>query len=548
MNSLNKSQRRYVLLSILVTVVIILFGSCKKALNQGPIDSVYSGNFWTSQANVEQASQAMYSQLRSNLNITGISNEGYYFVTGDLVSSNFTIAGGSYDQFLTQFLPTGQFNFNYVPYWGNLQDWSRFYTTIALCNEVLVQVAKMRTSLFSGGVTQQNAYLAEAYFVRAYTYFYMCEVWGDPVYVAKTFDDVNYGHIPPVARSSTNSVLDSCLNDLRFAQSYLNYSGGDPSQTIRANKGSVQALMANMFAWQHNYDSAHYYCQQVINNGGYALESMETYQNIWAGMSSSESIFELPMLYNVNDPNFKSEGTDGSTTNSNAEASFNFFATFLKGTIVNNLKSQSWLVPLGGIMIPGPSGTVVNNLGYSLFDTVNDQRFKSVFSYQPASGGDAAGYMLTKYTSFAYAQPSGNPNVPGSYPYVNNDLVLMRLADIYLLDAEALAYKGDLNDAIQELSRTETRAGIDTYRHINSLPAALDSIVAEQGRESIGEGKWFYTLIRTDTTQHWLEQLGYASQRVKMQGYYWPLNMATLFPYDNLLTQNPWWATQNQNQ
>jgi hypothetical protein len=74
----------------------------------------------------------------------------------------------------------------------------------------------------------------------------------------------------------------------------------------------------------------------------------------------------------------------------------------------------------------------------------------------------------------------------------------------------------------------------------------LDEIVMERGRELFGEGQWYYDLIRTQEAQSWLEAVGYPSNgRLSKtnKGYYWPLDMGTLFPYDNLLTQNPWWAT-----
>ena len=42
--------------------------------------------------------------------------------------------------------------------------------------------------------------------------------------------------------------------------------------------------------------------------------------------------------------------------------------------------------------------------------------------------------MLIKYTNFFYQKPDTK-----TLPYINNDLVLFRLSDIILLDAEALA-------------------------------------------------------------------------------------------------------------
>ena len=122
--------------------------------------------------------------------------------------------------------------------------------------------------------------------------------------------------------------------------------------------------------------------------------------------------------------------------------------------------------------------------------------------------------------------------------------MIFRLADLYLLNAEALASINDLAGAKQNLRMTEDRAGIDYYNAPTNSYEMLDEIVMERGRELIGEGQWFYDMIRTNQAQGWLEYVGYAANRITAEnkGYYWPLDMATLFPQNNLLTQNPWWA------
>jgi hypothetical protein len=124
-------------------------------------------------------------------------------------------------------------------------------------------------------------------------------------------------------------------------------------------------------------------------------------------------------------------------------------------------------------------------------------------------------------------------------------MVIFRLSDIILLDASALASTGDLEGARADLALTEDRAGIETYKNPTTQYDMLDEIVMERGRELIGEGQWYYDLIRTEPTQGWLEYVGYQANRVTpdQKGYYWPLDMGTLFPQDNLLTQNPYWAT-----
>lgn len=493
--------------------------SCKKYIYQAPITSTYGAEFWTSQTSVEQATLAMYGQLRSCLR-----SSSSFFINGDLASGTFLPANSQWNYkpiSVSNPYKGGPYNFSYVPYLeGALQNWSRFYQLIAQTNLILQNVPAMSNSLFVSE-NIKNAYLGEALFMRAYAYFYITRVWGDPVFVTQSYNDIDYGKIPPIARTAESIVLDSCISDLKRASGYLSFAGGDPTRSIRANTGSVYSLLAHIYAWRHDYANAHLACQQVINNGGYSLEPIATYKNIWNGQTSHESIFEISMTYNSNDPNFSGQGGW-------AEAQFGFFGTFLKGPIVDNRKNDCWISPKGGF---------VDNL----MDTAHDARYKAVLKYTPALGGDGAGYMLLKYTNFVYQKPDTK-----TLPYINNNLVLFRLSDIILLDAEALASTGNLAGASADLAQTEDRAGISTYKSATNQYDMLDEVVMERGRELIGEGQWYYDLIRTEPTQGWLEYMGYQSNgRVNAtnKGYYWPLDMGTLFPQDNLLTQNPWWAT-----
>lgn len=518
---------KYGKVGLIAILVVFTLGSCKKQLNDGPIDSTYGEKFWTSQRSVEQATLAMYGQLRACLRAYPDYNlnEPSHFIFGDLVSGLFlpSKAGDTFIDYGLKAVNTvasKPWNFSYVPYGESVvHDWSRFYQLIAQANLVVKNVPVMPTSLF-GSEEVKNKYLGEALFMRAYAYFYMIRVWGDPVYVSDTYDDVDYGNIPPIARSAETEVIDKCLVDLQKAASYLTFVGGDPSQSIRANNGSIYALMAHMSAWKKDYDKAHEYCQKVINEGGYSLENINTYNDIWKGQVSSENIFEISMLFDANDPNFNAG-------NSWAEATFSGFAHFLKGDVINKERSSCWISPANALF------------DQELFDTTVDARYSKIASYQIPSGGDVAGYMLLKYTNFMYQSPETETR-----PYINNNLVLFRLADIILLNAEALAFKGDLAGAVQNIAKTEDRAGITNYQAITTTDDMIDEVIRERGRELIGEGQWFYDLIRTQEKLDWLGRVGYPSNRVTpaAKGYYWPVNMSTLFPYNNLLTQNPYWS------
>ena len=488
------SKQLYKLSWIIIgALVIVLNHSCKKALDAAPIDATSSTNFWTSQQSVEEAAVAMYGQLRNNFR-----NNNCYFMFGDYVGGLFEWNEAWNYSVLSATSPVYNttpycFALSAAYYLENYMNPSNFYQVIAQANLMLQEVPGMNLNLFPGGQQQQNAYIGEALFMKAYTYFYMIRVWGDPVFVNKSYDNANFDNIPPLPRSPQDSVLNLELNDLRTAASDLSYEGGNPAMTTRANKGSTYALMAEIFEWQHRYDSTHKYCQLVMQQGGYTLEPAATYTNIWAGQQSNESIFELPMTYNSNDPNFTNPN-DGNNYSWN-EATFSFFGAFLKGSIVNNINTSCWLSPATGSNSSTWGAFVPNT-----FDS-SDMRYKTILKKVAASGGDAEGYMLLKYANFKYQTPGNN-----STTYVNNDLVLIRLADIILLDAEALSYEGDFADAKNDLAMTEGRAGITHYETVpQDVPDMVQEVVNERGRELIGEGQWYYDLIRTEATIHGLE-------------------------------------------
>ena len=496
----------------LLAVCITLAGaSCKKYINERPISSTYDSKFWTSQQSVEQAAVALYGQLRSCLR-----QDASHFVFGDLTAGQFATIYSTYWNYNT-IQPSQGSNFSYVPYLeGSLKNWTRFYQLAAQCNLILARVPAMPLSAFSNDSTVRNRYLGEALFMRAYLYFYIIRAWGDPVYITKIYDNVDYGNIPPVARTVEADVLKACITDLQQAAGYLSFSGGDPSIAFRASKGSVYALLAHVYAWLHDYSNAHQACQQVITQGGYALEPMSSYSNIWSDQLSRENIFSIAMTFNSNDNNFLNAGDNSSWS----EAHYDFFSIWLKDSAIDFRTSNCW---------------VANPTLYA----DSDRRFVSMFHAIDASGGDDAGYELLKYANFKYNNPASKQQ-----PYINNNLVLLRLSDVYLLDAEAQAVQGDLGNAVLSLNHTRERAGIGDYSGSMAQQDVLQEILDERGRELIGEGTWFYDLIRTESYVHNLrDSLGYTQTRISEKGYYWPLDLNTLFQGDPLLTQNPYWSS-----
>ena len=129
-------------------------------------------------------------------------------------------------------------------------------------------------------------------------------------------------------------------------------------------------------------------------------------------------------------------------------------------------------------------------------------------------------------------------------PYISNNLVIMRLAGIILLRAEALTKLNRPAEAVSLLNEIRERAGLDDYTYTNEQ-ALYYEIMDETGRELFGEGHWYFDLLRsgllTDPGYDFYID-SYSPTRIQNGGGQWPLNLNTLSGEDPLLVQNSWWA------
>jgi len=474
-------------------VLLMTAGSCKKYINLTPEDATYDQVFWTSGANVDKAVSGAYGLLRSALKDTRS-----HFIFGDLPTREFTLDAGYFWNY--QDLTYDHSNhYSYVPYLeGALLDWTRFYGIINQCHLIVENATKIPDSKYDGGREEKDRLIGEGHFLRGYTYFYMTRIWGDPVLTKESLKDPL--HIEPIARSTEKEALDYCIEELKTAASLL---PADMNK-VRADKGAAWAALAEVYAWRHDYTTAKKYCDSVIDQGGYSLEPVSTYENIWKG-DSQESIFELFMKYDQ----------------ASNEASADFFNIFLYQPIVNRSMTTAWRVN--------------TDYAWNLFqDSLVDKRFDKIFGNRTTSNA-----ALIKYASINYY----DANRPTVY-VVDNNLVLLRLADIILLRAEARYYTGDDAGARADVNAIRTRAGLDPI--LPGDPFDAVTIYEEREKELYGEGSLAYDFIRmilTNPDSNIDPSLKdfYTPERIAKKGYYWPLNMRVLLPQNSLLTQNEWW-------
>jgi hypothetical protein len=121
-----------------------------------------------------------------------------------------------------------------------------------------------------------------------------------------------------------------------------------------------------------------------------------------------------------------------------------------------------------------------------------------VASYE--KGYQNTGYFLQKWAPMEEFRASGNGDPVLMWPY---NYIEIRLADTYLMEAEALVRAGDPGRAQQWLDAVRARVGLP------SVPATLDNIYKERRLELATEGHRFFDLVRT----------GKAAQALAFKGF-----------------------------
>jgi len=494
-------QTRYII--IWLTGVIALFTSCHKFLDQQPNSEATDQTTWKSDGDANASVAACYSLIRSafNASIT-------YYSYGDLVSDEFDgVIGGdlSYSDIQDMNWGVG------IPAANNwdprlkLRLFTNFYTGIAQSNRCLHYIDNMPVSLFNGNSTaeqqvRKNHLLGEAYFTRAFNYFYIARVWGDVPLVTTYYED--NATAPKLARSPQSQVLAQCISDLNQAKQFLDWRDlSSQDQVVRADKGAVFALMAHIYAWKGNYDSCNIACDSVIGSGSYSLVDGASYMNIYKGQSQ-EGIFEIAQ-------------------NSQSES--------MKATDAYSLTGVTLMPPYINNNAVAPFWQIASQF-MGLYSDPNDVRYQLAFAHN--SGTE----VCIKYANIQ------NINSNTAYQVAMNNIIIFRLADIELLKAEALAAKTapDEGGALALVNDIRQHRGLGPVAGLTG-PVLLLAILDERGRELFLEGHRFYDMVR------FYRLAGIASFSAMDDGefqagkYYWPID-PSLFLINPKLTQTPFWS------
>jgi len=434
MNMLRKIYFAFFLL-LLVTGA----SSCKKWLTLKPSDGIIGEEFWQTKEQLASAVNGIYASLIGNP--PGISDRSmaeYLFMWGELRADMVTPSQGAsnYDIDI--------YNVNLLST-NTIVNWRGIYRTINYCNTVIdlgPGVLKKDKTLTE---EQLDAYLSEAYTIRALMYFYLARSFGDvPLKLQATTSDDQLQQLP---KSKQAEVLQQIVTDLKTAEpmAVLSYGSNDLNKG-RVTKYTIYALMADVYLWMDQYDDCIAACDKVIQSGRYGLRTNRNFfYDIFIQGNSTESIFELQFSKEALNPFYP------------------MFAT-----------SKRRYQAADAVMED------IYTIDYVNADSV-DYR------------GDNASVVSANNT---ITKLIWNATQDASYTH----WIIYRYADILLLKAEALNQAGRGAEALKIVydirSRGHALPATDRNPGASDTDLITDFILDERARELAFEGKRWYDLLR----------------------------------------------------
>lgn len=448
-----------------VLLSLALLGGCgKKYLDLQPVDRITTQNFYQTESDAVQAVTACYSQL----GVGGQYNWALWSI-GEIMSDNsFTGGGGGGDgaaQIQLDFFNIPPTNDPVTRLWGGC------YVGIGACNLVLQKVPGITN--MSAAVRQRS--LGEAQFLRAKYYFDLVRAFGDVPLITVPPASPSDAQLPRVPAAQVYAQIET---DLQAAIGNLppSYGGTDVG---RATKWAATGLLAKVYLTEGKLAEAATQADAVLTGSGKSLWADYGDNFKVANENGQESLFEVQYKSGLNAYTF-----DGPGSAINEFWGARFFG-------------NPYVVSGGGYGFNIPEKEFVD--GYEAGDkrkaatifvpgdeyTDGPKDSKANVQVQPAKlDGDPNGYNVRKFYAGTASTIWDSPlNVP-----------VLRLAEMYLILAEANMNTGKMADGLAALNVVRRRAGLPNATALN-----LDVILKERRYELAFEMDRWYDLKRTKT-------------------------------------------------
>lgn len=468
-------------------VSALLIASCTKDLNRTPYYDITSASVYDNFANYGEVLAKIYAGLATtgqqgpagNPDVSDI-DEGFsnylrtYWYLQELTTDEAVIGWNDATiQDLHRMNWTSSDAFVKAMYY-------RIFYQITLCNEFIRETSDDKLS--GRGITGADAdaarlYRAEARFMRALSYFHALDLYGNIPFVTEN-DPVGTFYPPQKSRADVFDFIESELTDLETQLA-------EPKQNeyARADKAADWALLAKLYLnaevyiGEAKYTECITYCNKVIN-AGYSLSS--EYQNLFLADNNTSPEIIFPIAFDG--VNTKTWGGTTFLVHAPVGGSMDAADFGINGGW-SGLRATKNLVNL----FPGTNGTP--DMRGNFWTDGQTLEITDVGSF-------TNGYPLIKFKNVT---SNGAKGSDPTETFPDTDFPLFRLADIYLMYAEAVLRGGTAGDAATALgyiNALRQRAYGNTSGNISSGQLTLDFILDERARELAWEGYRRTDLIR----------------------------------------------------
>ncbi|TRX60183.1 RagB/SusD family nutrient uptake outer membrane protein [Fulvivirga sp. M361] len=434
---------------LIFTSWVVMLG-CDNKLDIKPEDTLVETDVFAEEALAERALGEAYLQLaRASVNTT--------FTLADFTTD---ITESNDNEFFNKFIDG-----NLRPQDETIADfWLSYYSAINSANGLITNIPRFGT--YDQEI--QSQHVGEAKFVRAFAYLKLLCLYGEG---ALTKNMAGMGlplQLTPFAgyneddellpRSTVQQVYDQIIKDLKEAaeavpQSYGTSSSANLDNRTRVTKGGAHALLSRTYLYMGDFEEAADYAQLVIDQ----VDTYELTQDITELFPDNTEVIETNMTkeYILGYPfSFNQMGSN------NVSFSYYFkLSLWVDENFVNAYPPED--LRIATLIFEG--------------DTENNQHI-----------------VEGRRTTAKYSHPFGRDNVP-----------MIRLAEVMLTRAEALARTGGVNQESIHLLNTVHQRSNPTADDLVMGDFAdsqqlIDEILRERKLELAFEGHARYDLMRTD--------------------------------------------------
>ncbi|QUT73855.1 SusD-like protein [Bacteroides salyersiae] len=363
--------------------------------------------------------------------------------------------------------------------------WQGMYNIIGKCNDIIEAAKKLpETENLNNLIAQAKAYRAQSYFLLYRTFD---RIWLNTV--STTPDNVNDKRVFKPA--TKDEVFELLYDDLGFAIKHLEWK---PADIGRFNQAAARHIMADVALWNEDWQLVLDQIDAIENSGaGYELVAVDKIFNS-ENLNHSEALLVQQW----------SRNPGGNLSNGVPKG--HYYAAWYIAPYRTTFGGdqycsfENWAYGWGRCY-PSP-------YLFSLYDQKVDKRYKAFYIHQYKNTTDKTirGVKPGEYMSMINNGSVDKNLYPGCIKYGDiwtrttteqrsyKDIIIYRLAETYIMAAEAAVRLGNNDLAKKYYNKTWMRAGNQEF----TGTVTLQNVIDEQARELALEGQRWYFLKRLD--------------------------------------------------